>query len=67
MTTYEIQVHLYRASDGAEWTESLEIEETTLEKAHKVARLWSRELAQEHGAKVEDYYAIDLETSEVSQ
>jgi hypothetical protein len=67
MNYYEIQVNLSRASDDAEWSETMEIQETTLEKAHKVARLWSRELAQEHGAKVEDYYAIDLETNEDSQ
>jgi hypothetical protein len=65
MKTYEIQVHLYEPADGR-WAETMEIEETTLDKAHKVARLWSRELIEETGAKVEDYYAIDLDTNEVS-
>ena len=64
---YSIHAHLIRHRDEAEWLEEMPIWETSLEKAHKVARTFAREQAKLNGAVIVDYYAVDLETNEYSE
>ena len=63
---WEICVNLSRKKDGAEWTENLTVFCASVKEAHNLARQFAREMATEHNAKVEDFYATDLETGEVS-
>jgi hypothetical protein len=43
------------------------VDAPSMAKAKTMARQFARLQAQEHNAKVEDYWAIDLETGEQSQ
>lgn len=68
MRQYELQVLLTKREPMgiAEWHESTTVEAKNMAEAKKLARLFAREQAEDTGAKVHDYYAIDDETGEQS-
>jgi hypothetical protein len=67
MKEYEICAQLTRRSDGAEWQEDWVTEAPSMSEAVKEARRMGLAVAIEHNAKLEDWYALDLETGEQSQ
>ena len=67
MKEYEICAQFTRRSDGAEWQEDWVTEASSMSEAVKEARRMGLALAIEQNAKLEDWYALDLETGEQSQ
>lgn len=69
MRQYELQVLLAKREPMgiAEWHESTTVEAKNMAEAKKLARLFATLEANDNGAKIVDYYAIDDETGEQSQ
>jgi len=65
MRDYELQAHLI-TPDGGEWTETTSVQAQNLVTARIMARRFAILEAQQHNAKVDDFWAIDLESYEVS-
>jgi hypothetical protein len=61
MKDYELIVSLIKGSkaDPEEWQESTMVEAKNMAEAHKMARLFAREQAEDASAKIVDYFAID--------
>lgn len=68
MKEYELMVMLTKKESLglAEWHESTVVEAKSLAEAHKMAREFAREQAEDAGAKIADYFAIEDETGEHS-
>jgi hypothetical protein len=68
MREYELLVMLTKQEKIglAEWCESTTVEAKSLEAAGKMAKTFGRQEAKLAGAKMEDAYAIDMETNEHS-
>jgi hypothetical protein len=65
---YELNARLTRGSktDPEEWIEDTLVEAKNMAEAYKMAKTFGRIMAIENNAKLEDAYAIDLETYEYS-
>lgn len=68
MREYELMVMLTKQEKIglAEWSESTTVEAKSLKEAGKMARTFGRQEAKLAEAKIEDAFAIDLETGDTS-
>jgi hypothetical protein len=62
---YELLASL-TTKDGGEWIEDTTVSAKSLVEAGKMAKRFGRQMATENNAKLEDAYAVDIETNELS-
>jgi hypothetical protein len=69
MTTTQKEYELLASlttKDGGEWIEDTTVTAKSLAEAGKMAQRFGRLMATEHNAKLEDAWAVDIETNDVS-
>jgi hypothetical protein len=69
MTTTQKEYELLASlttKDGEEWIEDTTVNAKSLVEAGKMAQRFGRQMASLHNAKLEDAWAVDIETNDLS-
>jgi hypothetical protein len=69
MTTTQREYELLASlttKDGGEWIEDTTVSAKSLAEAGKMAKRFGRLMATEHNATLEDAWAVDIETNDLS-